>query len=138
MFTTGHQRVSVTAFCEAGRAWNLPKHSGMAHQELCLAIPDPEKCLPCPSRAGPHDLSALITSIPLRKPDLIPQPPHSSLSPPTQPPTQPDSPPPALVPESIFSPHQNASSLRGGLGLLSPQLKIEQKCFQTHSKNFRV
>lgn len=128
MFTTGHQQVSVTAFCEAGRAWSLPQHSGMARQELCLAIPDPERCLPCPSRAGPHDLRPLITSIPLSKPDLIPQPPHSSLSPTSQP----DSPPPqALVPESIFSPHQNASSLRGGLGLQSPQLKIEQKCFQT-------
>ena len=106
MFTTGHQQVSVTAFCEAGRAWSLPQHSGMARQELCLAIPDPERCLPCPSRAGPHDLRPLITSIPLSKPDLIPQPPHSSL--------------------------------RGGLGLQSPQIKIEQKCFQTHSKNFRV
>lgn len=107
MFTTGHQQVSVTAFCEAGRAWSLPQHSGMARQELCLAIPDPERCLPCPSRAGPHDLRPLITSIPLSKPDLIPQPPHSSLSPPTQPPTQPDSPPSSPCPRvHLFTPSE--------------------------------
>lgn len=124
MFITRHQRVCVIAFCGAGSAWILPGHSGMAYHELCLEIPDPGRCLPCPSQSGPSDLRAFITAIPLSKSYLIPQPPHSS------PVSHPEHPHPALVTEPIFSPHQNTSSLRGGLGLRSHSLRLSKNVFR--------
>ena len=114
----------VTAFCGAGSAWILPGHSGMACQELCFEIPDPGWCLPCPSQSGPRDLRAFITMIPLSKSDLIPQPPHSS------PISHPEPSYPALVTEPIFSPLQNTSSLRGGLGLRSHSLRLSKNVFR--------
>ena len=45
MFAARHQWVCVTTFCGAGSAWNLPGHSGMACQELCLEIPELGWCL---------------------------------------------------------------------------------------------
>lgn len=132
MFITRHQRVCVIAFCGAGSAWILPGHSGMAYHELCLEIPDPGRCLPCPSQSGPSDLRAFITAIPLSKSYLIPQPPHSS------PVSHPEPPPPSPCHRThLFTPSEYKFP-EGRAGAPKSQLKTEQKCFQTHSKNFRV
>lgn len=86
--------------------------------------PWPRMVPSCLSQAGPRDLLALITAIPLSKSDLIPQPPHSSPISHPEPPAQP------LSQSPSFHPIRNQVPWREGWGSEVHSLRLSKNVFR--------